>query len=382
MKKILALILTLSVLLTACGKKTPESQKGITYDGYNGPKDAVMTINGETVSVDEFNYFLIMASYDIAAANDVVKSDRSGFWDKIDEETGKSYKQKALDDAIEKCKPYHIYRTEAKAEKVELSKDDKKAIAERAGKMKENYGEYMNELQLKAGGLTPKVYEDITEMSQYSVNLYDKFKSEYGEPSEDVIKKYYKDNYVRAKNILVLTVDTETNEAVSDDKKQEALRKIMEVKTKLDNGEDFENLINEYNEDPGYDKYPDGYTFTKDDSYDKNFIETAFSLGEGQVSDIVETQYGYMIIKRDILLDEYMSSEAISEKIVKNAFQEKLDKLCADADIRLNKSVYDSIDVEKVLGDYLNSQDEIMSKIQAEYEKIYAEEGKKPEEQQ
>lgn len=382
MKKILALMLALSLFLTACGKKSSEPQKGITYDGYKGPDDAVMTINGETVSVDEFNYFLIMASYDIAAANDVVESDRSGFWDKIDEETGKSYKQKALDDAIERCKPYHIYRTEAKAENVELSEEDKKGVAERAGKMKDTYGEYMNELQLKAGGLTPAVYEDITEMSQYSVNLYNKFKSEYGEPSEDVIKKYYKDNYVRAKSILTLTVDTETNEALPDDKKQEALRKITEVKTKLDEGDSFENLVNEYNEDPGYDEYPDGYTFTKDDSYSKSFMDTAFSLKEDEVSDIIETEYGYMIIKRAPLLDEYMSSEAISEKIVKNAFQEKLDKLCADADIRLNKSVYDSVDVEKVLSDYLNSQDEIMSKIKAEYEKIYAEEDKKTEEQQ
>lgn len=373
MKKILMIILAVMFAFCGCSDKTSDIRKGVTYDGYNGAKDAVMTINGEDVSADEFNYFIIMAAYDIAAKNNVVDSDRSGFWDKIDSETGKSYKQNVLDDALERCKPYHIYRTQCKSEKIELSDESKKAIKENSDKMKVNYSELMNELQLKAGGLTPAVYEDITEMSQYSIELYTDFTSGYGKIGEDEIEKYYNDNYVRAKHILVMTVDSETEEELSEEEKKSALRKITEVKERLDNGESFETLIEEYNEDPGYSEYPDGYTFAEDDSYSKEFKDTAFSLEEDAVSGIVESDYGYSVIKRYPLLDEYMSSEAIQEKIIKKAFGEKIDMLCADADVRLNKNVYDSLDPEKILSEYLNSQDEIMAEIQKEYERIYAE---------
>ena len=129
----------------------------------------------------------------------------------------------------------------------------------------------------------------------------------------------------------------------------------------------------QYNQDPGYAQYPDGYTFADDGTYSKEFTKTAFSLNEGDVSDVVEMEYGYAIIKREPLPDTNIPKEEIEEKLTKEGFQEKIDKLCDDADVRLNKDVYDSLDVEKVLSDYLNSQDELMAKIQAEYEKIYAE---------
>lgn len=374
MKKLLIAICVFALLLTGCGKeKDIEPNKGITYDGYSGPSDAVMTVNGETVSVDEFNYFLIMASYDIASVNGVINADRSEFWDKINEKTGKSFKQDALDDAINRCKPYHIYRTRSKAEGIELSKEDLETIDNNSNKMVKNYGEYMSELQLKAGGLTPEVFEDINEMSQYSVRLFSKYNSESKGYSEDEINEYYKKNYARAKQILILTVNPENNEALPDDKKQEALTKVMDIKTRLDNGEAFDSLMAQYNQDPGYAQYPDGYTFTDDGTYSKEFTKTAFSLNEGDVSDVVEMEYGYAIIKREPLPDTNIPKEEIEEKLTKEGFQEKIDKLCDDADVRLNKDVYDSLDVEKVLSEYLNSQDELMAKIQAEYEKIYAE---------
>lgn len=381
MKKLLIAICVFALLLTGCGKeKDIEPNKGITYDGYSGPSDAVMTVNGETVSVDEFNYFLIMASYDLVSANNVLDSDRSEFWDKIDEKTGKSFKQDALDDAINRCKPYHIYRTQSKAEGIELSKDDLDTIDNNTNKMSQSYGEYMSKLQLKAGGLTPEVFKDINEMSQYSVRLFSKYTSELKGYSEEEINEYYKKNYARAKQILILTVNPENNEALSDDKKQEALSKIMEIKSRLDGGEAFDSLMAQYNQDPGYAQYPSGYTFADDGTYSKEFSKTAFSLNEGDVSDVVETEYGYAIIKREPLSDTDIPREPIEEKLTKDGFQAKIDKLCEDADVRLNKDVYDSVDVEKVLSDYINSQDEIMAKIKAEYERIYAEADKEKKE--
>lgn len=378
MKKLLVILLAAAVLLTGCsgGEKAENKKSGVTYDGYNGSKSAVMTVNGEEVSADEFNYFLIMAAYDIAANNKVLDSDRTEFWDKVDENTGKSFRQLAFDDAIDNCKTYHVYRTWAKDAGLELSEESLSQIDENNNRMKKNYGEYMNELQLKAGGLTPEVFEDMNEMSQYSVELYSDFTVNYGEIPEDELKAYYEENYVRAKHILVLTVDPETNEELSSDEKNEALKKISEVKGRLEGGEAFENLIDEYNEDPGMDSSPDGYTFTKDDSYSKDFIDTAFSLEIDGISEIVQNEYGYSIIKRCVLLDEYMNAEKVSEKVIGEEFQKEIDKHCDAADVRLNAKVYDKLDPEKTLADYLGSQDGIMADIQKEYERIYAEEDK------
>ena len=95
--------------------------------------------------------------------------------------------------------------------------------------------------------------------------------------------------FVSAKHILV--------EAATEEDKPEALKKIKEIQAKINAGEDFDKLMNEFSTDPGLQTQPNGYTFTKGQMVEP-FEKAAFALEASKVSDIVETDYGYHIIKK------------------------------------------------------------------------------------
>lgn len=124
----------------------------------------------------------------------------------------------------------------------------------------------------------------------------DVFVTEYINAStddEDIAsaKKQYEENYVTAKHVLV---------KFEGRTKAEAKKIINNVLKKANKGEDFDKLIKEYCEDPGMKANPDGYTFTKGEMV-KEFETAAFALKEGKISSVVETSYGYHIIKREPL---------------------------------------------------------------------------------
>lgn len=124
-------------------------------------------------------------------------------------------------------------------------------------------------------------------------------------PVEDItveeIEKYYNDNFLCAKHILI------------SESTENAENKIKEIKRKIANGVDFDKLIKQYSEDPGKETYPDGYVFCEGEMIDE-FYSTALELKENKVSDIVKSVYGYHIIKRLPLpeLDEKTSVSVIN----------------------------------------------------------------------
>jgi foldase protein PrsA len=129
--------------------------------------------------------------------------------------------------------------------------------------------------------------------------------------SEEKIKKYYDDNKsmfleperVRAKHILFSTVDQNTNQTFDASKKEEIKKKAAEVLAAINAGESFDEQMNLYTEDPGTKTAPDGYTFTRGEMV-KEFEDSAFSLKVGEISGLVETQYGYHIIKLEEKIPE------------------------------------------------------------------------------
>ncbi|MGI6160496.1 MAG: peptidylprolyl isomerase [Christensenellales bacterium] len=99
-----------------------------------------------------------------------------------------------------------------------------------------------------------------------------------------------------------------------NDARDEAAAKIKdkaeELLLKVDAGEDFDELIDEYGEDPGMSKdsamYNEkGYLLNEDTGFVKEFKAAALELEEaGDTTELVMSDYGYHIIKLVEVLDE------------------------------------------------------------------------------
>ncbi len=142
--------------------------------------------------------------------------------------------------------------------------------------------------------------------------------------TDEEIKAYYENNYVRAKHILIMK-ETENAKSTAEI-----------VLRKLNNKADFDELCKEYNEDPGVETQPEGYVFTRGEMVEP-FEKAAFALKEGELSDVVETEYGYHIIKREAL-PEYTAEmkEAINGDMSALAFEEYYNSLMAGATVEVH----------------------------------------------
>jgi peptidyl-prolyl cis-trans isomerase SurA len=78
---------------------------------------------------------------------------------------------------------------------------------------------------------------------------------------------------------------------------QEAYAKITAIKEKLDNGEDFTALAEKYSEDPSAAVNKGDLGWVSRGDFVKEFEEAAFALEPGEISDIVQTQFGFHIIQ-------------------------------------------------------------------------------------
>ena len=120
--------------------------------------------------------------------------------------------------------------------------------------------------------------------------------------SEDDAVAYLKDNgYMYAKHILFRTVD-ENRQSLSDEeiaeKRAEAEAVLAELlacnSAELDGR--FDALMQQYNEDPGMLKYPDGYYFQSGEMVPV-FEEAVRSMEQsGLYPELVESDYGFHII--------------------------------------------------------------------------------------
>lgn len=110
---------------------------------------------------------------------------------------------------------------------------------------------------------------------------------------------------VRARHILV-TVDPEATEAERDSVR----RGVQQLRTRIvEGGEDFASLAQTYSEDPGSAPQGGDLGFFGRGQMVDAFTDAAFSLEPGQVSEPVETRFGYHLIRveerRTPTLDEF-----------------------------------------------------------------------------
>jgi peptidyl-prolyl cis-trans isomerase C len=130
---------------------------------------------------------------------------------------------------------------------------------------------------------------------------------------------FEKPEQVQARHILI-KMEGDVTEA----QKAEALVKIEMIRKKALEGEDFAALAGEYSEDPGSSvKGGDLGHFSRGQMV-KPFEEAAFALKTGEISAVVETQFGYHIIEvTDRQPASVVGYETVQAQIVERLKQEK-----------------------------------------------------------
>lgn len=113
------------------------------------------------------------------------------------------------------------------------------------------------------------------------------------EVTDEEIQKKFDEDYVQVKHILFKTVD-DSNQPLSDEEIAESKAKAEDTLAQIRTGADFDSFMN-LNEDTG--EPSTGYVFTHDQMVPE-FEEASYALGIGEVSDLVESPYGYHIIKK------------------------------------------------------------------------------------
>jgi peptidyl-prolyl cis-trans isomerase C len=102
---------------------------------------------------------------------------------------------------------------------------------------------------------------------------------------------FKKPEEVKASHILIQVAPD-----AGDEEKLAARKKIEDIQKKIEGGDDFADLARQYSEGPSNVNGGDlGYFDRK--KMVKPFSDTAFDLKPGQVSNIVETRFGFHLIK-------------------------------------------------------------------------------------
>ena len=172
--------------------------------------------------------------------------------------------------------------------------------------------EFERQLTIRAlqNRVQKELSEKITVTDEEVKTFYDNNKEQFKQPEQ-----------VRARHILI-TVDQDADE----DTKKEARKTIEEVKGKIATGEDFAKLATEYSQCPSSSQGGDLGYFSKERMV-KPFADAAFNLKQGEVSDIVETKFGYHLIRvDDKKAEEDIAYDNVKEEIRKYLFQSRLEE--------------------------------------------------------
>lgn len=257
-------------------------------------------VNDTDMTADEFGYYVYISQSQMIQEAGVSTSDADAVEQYWEEETdGKKNIDAALDKAVEDASNLLVRYNKAIEMGIEFTDEDKADLDAQIASMKEQTGGEMGyKNQLAMLGTTAEAFESLYKKNMIVSKLAEKLEADGTLAVDDnAVKDYITNNYVKAQHILFLTQDQTTGESFDAATLEEKRAKAEATLEKIDAGEDFATLMNELSEDTGLANYPDGYEFTKGEMVPQ-FEEAAFGLEVNAVSGIVETSYGYHIIKR------------------------------------------------------------------------------------
>ncbi|MGN1315016.1 MAG: peptidylprolyl isomerase [Lachnospiraceae bacterium] len=224
----------------------------------------------------------------------------------------------------------------AQKEQVELTKEEEEKVRKTA----EVYYSGLNQKEIEVMGVSEETIRQLyRDYALANKVYYYIIKDINPEVSDDEARTITVDHIL----IKTYTLDEEGNrQEFSESRKQEAFSRALEVKKMLDEGQDFSRLAELYNEDG-----QTQYSFRKG-QMNAELEETAFNLGKGEISDVVETEYGYHIIK---CITTFNQEETDANKIQiveekrKEVFDERYSAFALDLAKAMNTTLWEKVEL-------------------------------------
>lgn len=308
MKRILSVV-TIGVMtaatLAGCGNKG-------TAGASAASSDAAVTMDQGSISMGEARL------YAYVMRNQYEAYYGSSIWDMEVEEgvtLGDSMKDVITDQLVQMI----ILSSQAEDYGVSLNDEDNQAVEEYVENFKTNIGEDVMEKEGFTEDNIRSVVQKSTLAGKVSQAMFD------AEEVELTDEEKADATCIKVQHILISTTDTTkkddegNNVDMTDEEKEvylaEQKEKAEEALARAKNGEDFQSLADEYSsENAGFEFSFDknGYDPVNMSSMVEPFYTAAWQLGEGEISDLVESQYGYHIIKCVSLNDEEATQASIT----------------------------------------------------------------------
>ncbi len=290
----------------------------------------VAIVNGDAITFDEFGYYVLNQAVDAAYSKGASDFDIANFdWNQETEEGVKLY-EKVISDALDVAEKDILTLQKADELNITLSEEDKNAVDTYINELGEEY------FQLTANAMaipSVEVYKALYNKQLLVQKVQEEISSTPDRFIDNSIdySKYQSDDIVSVQHILIMN-DTDKTDS------PESLAESIQVRAK--NGEDFLELMHEFNEDPG--ETDAGYTFGPGEMVPE-FEYASFELGYNEISEVVVSDYGYHIIKRLIGIGEIQSHWKES------------------ATIEVNSDLYKKISVKDIIKKYIDATEKIQA---------------------
>ncbi len=273
------------------------------------PDGAVATVNGVTITQDDFDKEMARVSSQFA------RGGRS-----LRESQLPDIKNRVLETLINRELLYQ--ESQNKGVKVEDAEVNQQVdILKKRFPNEDEFKAALLEMKISEAELKSQIRKGMAIQQFVDKDLVQDVKV-----SQKEVKDFYKNNpgmfkqseQIKASHILI-KVDTQVDKSAKD----QANKKIKEIQKKLEDGEDFAALAKEYSEGPSNVKGGDLGYFERGRMV-KPFEDVAFKLKPGEVSGMVETPFGYHLIKVvDKKPESVVSYENAKERITQYLEQEK-----------------------------------------------------------
>lgn len=306
MKKFVAILLV-SVLalgcLAGCGSKN---------------EDTVMTVDGVDVSFDEYMYYLNTAastliSYYQASTGGGVDWDGVCIYDKT-----KTNAEWCINEALYNAAQGCVIMSKGKSMNALPTDEQLKSLEDNISTIRKNYEESDDPDAafadaLNGQGFTLESFKAVNKINFTLGNIFTSLYGENGEKlSDEKLQAYIDENgFMTSAHILFRTkedvkgddgktTEKELSDSAKAEKKAQAEKLCKELKAIKDDTqrkEKFFEYMKEYSEDPGKESFPNGYCFTEGTMVEE-YTDTTKELKNYEVSDVVESDFGYHIIMR------------------------------------------------------------------------------------